>query len=191
MTHCAKQRILAAAIHLFAHKGYGQTSVREVVERAGVTKPTLYYWFENKEGLYLECVRTTFAEMTTLVQDAVTGSGTVEERLVRFVHDYVQKGLEDLDRVRLALTATNPSHEKRPQIDLMTFHTEHVLPLGQLFAEGIASGLFRPHIHPEMALLALLGPCSMLLRGAVEGMPLEPDYAERVVDVYLHGVALR
>ena len=38
-----KERILIAAATLFANKGYAGTSVREIVEAAGVTKPTLYY----------------------------------------------------------------------------------------------------------------------------------------------------
>ena len=63
MSDDARQRILDAATHLFAHRGFGSTSVREVVEAAGVTKPTLYYWFDNKEALYLECVRTKFATL--------------------------------------------------------------------------------------------------------------------------------
>ena len=45
---------LSAARELFARKGYSGTSVREIVAAADVTKPVLYYYFRNKEGLYLE-----------------------------------------------------------------------------------------------------------------------------------------
>ena len=44
-------RLLEAAVSLFAHKGYPATSTREIVEAAGVTKPMLYYYFQSKEGL--------------------------------------------------------------------------------------------------------------------------------------------
>ncbi|MCE1227092.1 MAG: TetR/AcrR family transcriptional regulator, partial [Geobacteraceae bacterium] len=47
-----RQRLLDAALQLFSTKGYAATSVRELVEAAGVTKPVLYYYFKNKEGLY-------------------------------------------------------------------------------------------------------------------------------------------
>ena len=189
MSDDVRQRVLDAATQLFAHRGYGSTSVREVVEAAGVTKPTLYYWFENKEALYLECVRTKFEALHPLVHDAVSGSGTVRERLVRFVRDYVQAGLDDLDGVRLALTATNPSFEKRPEIDLMSFHMEYFAPLGQLLVEGMASGDFREDLDPEFAVVALIGPMSMHLRGAIEGFDLDPDYAEKTIDLFLNGVA--
>ena len=47
----ARKRLMVSAIGLFAEKGYASTSVREIVARAGVTKPVLYYYFKNKEGL--------------------------------------------------------------------------------------------------------------------------------------------
>ena len=48
-----RERLLETASHLFAEKGYASTSVREIVARAGVSKPVLYYYFQSKEGLLL------------------------------------------------------------------------------------------------------------------------------------------
>ena len=48
----ARQRLLEMATKLFAEKGYAGTSVREIVDRAGVSKPVLYYYFKSKEGLF-------------------------------------------------------------------------------------------------------------------------------------------
>lgn len=47
----AATHIARVAARLFATRGYDATSVREIVEAAGVTKPTLYYHFGSKEGL--------------------------------------------------------------------------------------------------------------------------------------------
>ncbi|WP_235905029.1 TetR/AcrR family transcriptional regulator [Tautonia marina] len=47
----AAREILRAAARFFADRGFDATSVREIVEAAGVTKPTLYYHFGSKEGL--------------------------------------------------------------------------------------------------------------------------------------------
>ena len=45
------QRLARIAARLFATRGYDATSVREIVEEAGVAKPTLYHYFGNKEGV--------------------------------------------------------------------------------------------------------------------------------------------
>ena len=47
----AAVHIARVAARLFATQGYDATSVREIVEGAGVAKPTLYYYYRSKEGL--------------------------------------------------------------------------------------------------------------------------------------------
>ena len=53
-----KQTILQAAERLFAYKGYDAVGVQEIVTDAGITKPTLYYYFRSKCGLLEALVRT-------------------------------------------------------------------------------------------------------------------------------------
>ena len=47
-----KQTIMDRALELFSAKGYEGVSVSELTEAAGITKPTLYYYFKSKEGLF-------------------------------------------------------------------------------------------------------------------------------------------
>ena len=47
-----KQTILTKALELFSAKGYEGVPVSELSEAAGITKPTLYYYFKSKEGLF-------------------------------------------------------------------------------------------------------------------------------------------
>jgi AcrR family transcriptional regulator len=49
-----EELIVAAARHLFLEEGYGATSMEAIALKAGVSKPTLYSHFENKEGLFSE-----------------------------------------------------------------------------------------------------------------------------------------
>jgi len=48
----SNDRILKSALELFSDKGYEATSVREICEAAGITKPTLYHFYGSKEGVY-------------------------------------------------------------------------------------------------------------------------------------------
>ena len=48
----SRSRILESALKIFSAKGFEGASVSDIVQSAGVTKPTLYYFFTNKEGLY-------------------------------------------------------------------------------------------------------------------------------------------
>jgi len=58
-----RERLLSCASELFTRKGYAATTVREIVTAAGVTKPVLYYYFKNKEGIYLELFREPYSKL--------------------------------------------------------------------------------------------------------------------------------
>jgi AcrR family transcriptional regulator len=48
--------MIDAALALFTEHGFDGTSMDDIAERAGITKPLLYTYFESKEGLYLACI---------------------------------------------------------------------------------------------------------------------------------------
>lgn len=50
-TENSREDILNTACKLFSEKGYDAVGVQEVCEKAGITKPTLYYYFGSKKGL--------------------------------------------------------------------------------------------------------------------------------------------
>lgn len=54
------QVILTCALTLFSQKGFDNVGVQEVVEKAGVAKPCLYYYYKSKEGL-LEAIKNSYA----------------------------------------------------------------------------------------------------------------------------------
>jgi AcrR family transcriptional regulator len=58
-----RDRLLAEAKRLFAEKGYSSTSIAEITAAAGVTKPMLYYYFNDKEGLLQAIIDEAYARL--------------------------------------------------------------------------------------------------------------------------------
>lgn len=56
-----RQAILDSALTLFYEKGYDAVGVQQIVEAAGVTKPTLYYYFGSKQGLLQSLLNEHFS----------------------------------------------------------------------------------------------------------------------------------
>ena len=52
-----KELLLSTALSLFAERGYSAVGVQEIVDSVGVTKPTLYHYFEGKKGLLEEIIK--------------------------------------------------------------------------------------------------------------------------------------
>ena len=64
-----KQTILEKALDLFSVKCYEGVSVSELTEAAGITKPTLYYYFNSKEGLFDAVCHIYYAKLNKLVAE--------------------------------------------------------------------------------------------------------------------------
>jgi TetR/AcrR family transcriptional regulator len=65
------RHIARVAAKLFAEKGYDATSVREIVEAAGVAKPTLYYYFRSKEGLAQALLTVPLSNLVAILRQIV------------------------------------------------------------------------------------------------------------------------
>lgn len=59
----SSENILSCALALFSEKGYDAVSVNEIVEMAGITKPTLYYFFGSKEGVFKQILEENYGKL--------------------------------------------------------------------------------------------------------------------------------
>jgi AcrR family transcriptional regulator len=66
-----RQQLFAVAIELFAQRGYRATTMDDIAEAAGVTKPLLYQHFSSKRALYLELVDSIARDLLEAIQRAV------------------------------------------------------------------------------------------------------------------------
>ena len=62
-----KETIISKALELFAVQGYEGVSVNEICEAAGITKPTLYYYFGNKEGVFNAVIRDHYERLNAII----------------------------------------------------------------------------------------------------------------------------
>ena len=87
-----RERLLAAMLRATAELGYREVSVQDVLDRAGVSRPTFYEHFENKEACFLAAFDTAAARLRERLETAAEdGEGWRErlrlslEELLRFV----------------------------------------------------------------------------------------------------------
>src|SRR5690349_21810738 len=78
-------KLLDAAVKLFAHKGYPATSTREIVEAAGVTKPMLYYYFQSKGGLLNAAISHFLSRFHDRLRQVVSEPREAHQLLVELV----------------------------------------------------------------------------------------------------------
>ncbi|MDA8313519.1 MAG: helix-turn-helix domain containing protein [Actinomycetota bacterium] len=76
-----RRQLCAVALALFAERGYESTTMDEIAEMAGVTKPLLYQHFSSKRGLYLELVDTVAEDLLSEISAATAAAGGPREQV--------------------------------------------------------------------------------------------------------------
>jgi AcrR family transcriptional regulator len=136
----ARQRLLTAAVNLFMSKGYAATSVSMIVQEAGVTKPMLYYYFKNKEGIYLEIMGMAFAEFDVLLEKFSCETAPARETVLNMFEELMEKQMERIEHVRLIYAMIYGPAQGAPQIDFEVFHTKMAQKIGGMIQAGIDRG---------------------------------------------------
>ena len=83
-----REMIMRCAKTLSYAKGYDAVGVQEIVDKAGVTKPTLYYYFGSKLGLLKTLIEETFQEFRIILHEAADMEQRIEETLYQVAHRY-------------------------------------------------------------------------------------------------------
>jgi TetR/AcrR family transcriptional regulator len=150
-------RILRVATLHFAERGYGATSIREVVEAVGCTKPALYYYFPSKEALFLEALADPlerYAQLLTTVAALDQPFRTKVRLLVEQLLHHVEAEPEPM---RLALTAHLRPERGQPSFDVDAAREATSTAMLVLVRQGLAEGAVRPDIAPEHIARFLMG----------------------------------
>lgn len=76
-----RRQLLAVALRVFAERGYHPTSMNDLAEAAGVTKPVLYQHFRSKRALYLELLEDVGGGLRDAIDKATSEAGTPREQV--------------------------------------------------------------------------------------------------------------
>jgi len=140
----ARERLMAAALDQFTLRGYAATSVRELCEAAGVTKPVLYYYFKSKEGLYLQLMEESYARFEAILTDLSGFPGSARQRVAHFCSGLFSSYVQQLPLVKLCYSIYYGTPQGAPSFNLEQYYDRMLDVLTVLVEEGIAQGEIRP-----------------------------------------------
>jgi AcrR family transcriptional regulator len=181
------RHIATAAARLFATRGYDATSVREIVEAAGVTKPTLYYHFGSKEGLAQALITVPLGRLAARLKVIAAETTDPVEAVEGFVELHFAFCREDPDRARFlfALLFGPSASSLAGEMDVCKPDLKGALGLAvrRLVESGVAD--------PERAEAFATACHGLIIVSMLDflygGKPLEPGLARRLVGDLLQG----
>ena len=153
-----QERILLAATEEFARYGLGGARVDRIAARAGANKRMLYYYYGNKEDLFLAVLEARYAHIRRaelglhlLDLDPVQGM----RRMVEFTWDYYLRHPEFLTLLN-SENLHRGRHLKRSR-DIAAMHSPLVATLRGLLARGVRKGHFRRGVDPVQLYISIAG----------------------------------
>ncbi|HJT17259.1 MAG TPA: TetR/AcrR family transcriptional regulator [Thermoanaerobaculia bacterium] len=184
-----RERILRAAIEVFAQNGYFNAKVSEIARAAGVADGTIYLYFDGKEDLLISIFRDYTRNYLQSLERDLANVNRAEERMRIAIRHH----LEALGRDRaLAIVA---QVELRHSLKFMTLlsHQEiadYLNILRKIVENGQNEGAFRRNLNPQLAAKAVFGIVDEMVTSWMlsEKESNLADQADGVADLVLNGL---
>ncbi len=170
-----RERLLEAAIEMFAERGYAATGVDALCRKAGVAKTGLYWEFQNKVGLLNAVIDQVVAEWIDQIRDAARGGGGARDRLEAALSTMRRRVQErpELFRVLLVVLAERSQIDEESREALRRFHASALNSLLAGIQEALPSSL---------PLEALKETCELILAMIVGVFIRQQIYGEADLD---------
>jgi AcrR family transcriptional regulator len=153
-----RARILSAATDEFARFGLGGARVDRIAAAADTNKRMLYYYFGNKEGLFLAVLEATYAHIrnaeTKLKLDMVEPVEGIR-RLVAFTWRYYLENPHFL--TLLNSENLHKARHLKSSKRIAAMHSPFVATIADLLARGEKSGAIRRGIDPVQLYISIAG----------------------------------
>ncbi len=181
-THIAR-----VAARLFAERGYDATSVREIVEAAGVTKPTLYYHFGSKQGLAEALLTKPMKQFVAALRDLISSESDPIKLVRAMFANFIQFMAHEPDRSRFLYAICFGPQNSSLRDEMHLFGEAIEAATADCSSRLAEAGLIDR---------ARIDACSQVIRGLIMsstmdhimvGFPLEPGLADRLVVDLLQG----
>ncbi|MDD2598493.1 MAG: TetR/AcrR family transcriptional regulator [Kiritimatiellae bacterium] len=185
---------MKVAVTQFARSGYAGASVQSIVSAAHIAKPTLYYYFGSKQGLYREVVHRANDECYRLMKEASERSEDVETQLVDILAALFAFTIDNRERTRIVFSAAFvPLAEAEPDPESDEQGLRNFMLVHDIIQNGIKQGVLNAKYTAMDLTRRVYGVLTFEIMVATLHETENPsrEDAENIVAVFMHGAANR
>jgi AcrR family transcriptional regulator len=187
--------LLAAALEVFAEKGFAATRLEEIAARAGVSKGTVYLYFESKEALFKAAIEAAMTPAVEAVEAIANDPDRPAAELLRcFIFGWWERiGTTSLGAVPKLLVAESANFPEVARWFHETIISRAQRAVARLIEIGIERGEFRP-VEPMLAARIFFAPMFSIIvwrRAFGHFMPDLPDpkrFLDEAVTMLTYGL---
>jgi AcrR family transcriptional regulator len=189
-----REQILRAALKHFANAGYAATSVQQIVDDARVSKPALYYYFQDKAGLFAALVDEALEKRLRVMQEAAARGRNFREQareILTALFEHFQKNRE-LTRIAFATAYAAPG--EIPEIpDYLNLCRRNIDFIHSLIKQAQKTGELDKRFDSHDLAYSFFGHSNFYIKAPMlmPGFRVNQKTAERVVELFLAGAAAK
>jgi TetR/AcrR family fatty acid metabolism transcriptional regulator len=157
-----RDRILKAAIKVFAKNGFYATRVSEIAKAAGVADGTIYLYFKNKDDVLITIFQDGIQQLLVILREVASSGQPFDERITQIIE--LQLGLleEQRDLAEVITVNLRQSSSLLKQYAAPLF-MEYIDVIAGLVREGQKEGAFRKDINSRVVARSLFGALDAIL----------------------------
>ncbi len=193
----SRQRILEAAVILFARKGFGSTGLRQLAEMAQVNLAMINYFFGSKKALLKEILDIFFHGYLDVARRELTEPGSRKEKLDRFIHGAINYFNDHQDYLLVAITELphdDPDiieHKASWGRQMVAIVEEHLDPEISILRDNLPpTAVFCTMLTATMASRFLFGPVINRIQSEKNQTLSINNYADTISRLFLRGFPL-
>jgi TetR/AcrR family fatty acid metabolism transcriptional regulator len=157
-----RDRILKAAIKVFAKNGFYATRVSEIAKAAGVADGTIYLYFKNKDDVLITIFEDGINRLLVILREVAESDEPFENRITRIVE--LQLGLLEDQRDLAEVITVNLRQSSRLLKQYATpLFMQYIDVIAGVVREGQEEGAFRKDLNPRVVARSLFGALDAIL----------------------------
>jgi AcrR family transcriptional regulator len=181
------QHILLHAAQIFAERGFGVASIRDISRATGISLSGLYYYFESKQKLLYLIQKNAFTSILKELQDRLTSANDPEERLRLFVQNHLEYFLTHPAEMKV-LSHEEDALEEPYKKEIATIKRRYYSLALDIF-DNLAGRETLSGVNPRISVLSLYGMMNWVYKWHNPRVdPRAEELAETISDIFLHGV---
>jgi len=161
-----RDEILAAAVRVFARRGFHTCRVSDVAREAGVSHGLVYHYFASKDELLETIFRENWGPTATAIEGIAAADDEPSEQIRKVAAVVLHSWRRDQDTVRVLVREISRSPGLQERIDEFQRAFD---ALETIIVRGQATGAFDAELDPRFATYALWGTLDEILTGWVLG----------------------
>ena len=188
-----RDRILRAAIKVFAKNGFYATRVSEIAKAAGVADGTIYLYFKNKDDVLITIFEDGIQQLLAILREVAASEQPFDERITRIIE--LQLGLlEDQRDLAEVITVNLRQSSSLLKQYATPLFMEYIDVIAGLIRDGQKEGAFRKDINSRVVARSLFGALDAILLTWALGEADPPSLrkaASHCASLFLEGLRVR